>query len=51
MEIDMSSVLYTTDTLASAYALLRDARNTFSGLDCTLTVRREHDGTFSVILN
>ena len=47
----MTSILYTTDTLASAYAFLRTVRPHFDGLDYVLTVRREHDGGYSVILS
>ena len=45
----MTSILYTTNSLASAYAFLRSVRPSFDGLDWVLTVRREFDGTFSVI--
>lgn len=45
----MSTVLFTTNSLASAYAFLRDIRPSFENLDWVLTVRREHDGSFSVI--
>lgn len=45
----MTTVLFNTNSLASAYAFLRDIRPSFEDLDWVLTVRREHDGTFSVI--
>ena len=47
----MTSILYTTDTLAGAYAFLRSVRPHLDGLDYVLTVRREHDGGYSVILS
>lgn len=45
----MTTTLYTTDSLASAYAFLRDVRASFEGLDWVLTIHRDFDGTYRVV--